>query len=133
MKRYDEYDSIEELYEAYNIKPLSQFLVEDDAKEMVRIIESVFTEMVTEYLLNPKEAEKSIDKLSDKLTGKILKDMFASEDRKIFAQNLLTPIIENEVAKRRTICLPTEKEMLSSLKSVLEDIALESESFNKSN
>ena len=32
MKRYDEYDSIEELYEAYNIKPLSQFLVEDKDK-----------------------------------------------------------------------------------------------------
>ena len=36
MKRYDEYDSVEELYEAYNIKPLSQFLVEDKAKEKVK-------------------------------------------------------------------------------------------------
>lgn len=101
--------------------------IEDDAKEMVRIIESVFTEMVTEYLLNQKEAEKSVDKLSDKLTGKLLKDMFASEDRKIFAQNLLLPIVESEVSKRRTICLPTEQDMISSLKIVLEDIAIESD------
>ena len=36
MKRYDEYDSVEELYEAYNIKPLSQFLVEDKAKEKAK-------------------------------------------------------------------------------------------------
>lgn len=36
MKYYDEYDSVEELYEAYNIKPLSQFLVEDKAKEKAK-------------------------------------------------------------------------------------------------
>ena len=36
MKYYDEYDSVEELYEAYNIKPLSQFLVEDSAKEKAK-------------------------------------------------------------------------------------------------
>ena len=107
--------------------------IEDDAKEMVRIIEGVFTEMVSEYLLNQKEAEKSVDKLSNKLTGKILKDMFASEDRKLFAENLLTPIIENEVAKRRQIQLPTEKYMLTSLRIVLEDIATETNSFNEEN
>ena len=31
MKRYDEFDSVEELYEAYNITPLSQFLIEKKA------------------------------------------------------------------------------------------------------
>ena len=36
MKRYDEYDSVEELYEAYNIKPLSQFLVEDKDKKRLK-------------------------------------------------------------------------------------------------
>ena len=30
MKRYDEFTSVEELMEAYNIKPLSKFLTEDD-------------------------------------------------------------------------------------------------------
>lgn len=29
MKRYDEYESVEELFEAYNIKPLSSFLTEE--------------------------------------------------------------------------------------------------------
>ena len=33
MKRYDEYSSVEELYEAYNIKPLSTFLTEADDKD----------------------------------------------------------------------------------------------------
>lgn len=33
MKRYNEYESVEELYEAYNIKSLSKFLTEADDKE----------------------------------------------------------------------------------------------------
>lgn len=107
--------------------------IEDDAKEMVRIIEKVFIEMVSDYLLNQKEAEKSVDKLSDKLTGKVLKDMFASEDRNVFAHNLLTPIIENEVSKRRAIKLPSEQDMILGLRNILEEIATESDSFNEEN
>ncbi len=99
--------------------------IEDDAKEMVRILESVFTEMVSEYLLNQKETEKSVDKLSDKLTGKLLKDMFASEDRKEFARNSLIPIIENEVSKRRTIQLPSDEQMIAGLRCILEEAAEE--------
>ena len=99
--------------------------IEDDAKEMVRIVEEVFTDMVSEYLLNQKEAEKSVDKLSEELTGKLLKDMFASADRKLFARNLLAPIIENEVSKRRSIQLPSNQQMVAGLRTVLEDIANE--------
>ena len=33
MKRYDEFDSVEELFEAYNIKPLTSFLTEADDKD----------------------------------------------------------------------------------------------------
>ena len=33
MKRYDEYESVEELMEAFNIKPLSSFLTEADDKD----------------------------------------------------------------------------------------------------
>ena len=33
MKLYNEYDSVEELYEAFNIKPLSVFLNEAEGKK----------------------------------------------------------------------------------------------------
>ena len=101
--------------------------IEDDAKEMVRIIEGVFTDMVSEYLLNQKETEKSVDKLGEILSGKILKDMFASNDRKQFARDLLIPIIENEVSKRRAIQLPSNEQMVAGLREVLEEIAMEQE------
>lgn len=97
--------------------------IEDDANEMVRIIEKVFGKMAIDYLLNQKEAEKSVDRLSEKLDGKLLKDMFASNDRKIFARELLTPIIENEVAKREKIHAPSYEQMTIGLRGVLEEIS----------
>lgn len=96
--------------------------IEDDADEMVEIIQTVFTDMASEYLLSNKEAEKSVDKLRDKLDGKILKDMFANSDRKQFARNMLTPIIEKETAKREIIHNLSTEQMINSVKTVLEEI-----------
>ena len=47
--------------------------IEDDADEMVRIIEKQFGELAVDYLLNQKEAVKVADNLQGKLDGKILK------------------------------------------------------------
>lgn len=97
--------------------------IEDNADEMVRIIEKVFGELAVDYLLNQKEGEKAADRLGEKLTGNILKDMFASSDRKQYACELLVPIIENEVSKRKIVKPPTDKQIAYSLKEILEDIS----------
>lgn len=101
--------------------------VEDDADEMVEIIESVFTDMVGEYLLSQKEAENAVDRLQEKLDGKILKDMYGSDSRRAFARNMLTPIIEGEIARRSVIPALTETQMITSVRNVLEEIADEME------
>lgn len=103
-------------------KVLGSF-IEDDADEMVRIIEKEFGVLAGEYLLNQKEAEKSVDRLGDKLDGNVLKDMFASSDRKSYARNLLSPIIESEVSKRKMIVAPSSEQMANTLKIVLEEIS----------
>lgn len=97
--------------------------IEDDADKMVRIIEKVFGEMARDYLLNQKEAEKAVDRLGEKLDGKLLKDMFACEDHNIFARELLTSIIENEVAKRKIIHVLSDEQMAIGLKEVLEELS----------
>jgi len=97
--------------------------IEDDADEMVRIIEKVFSALAVDYLLNQKEAEKIIDHLKEILDGKKLQDMFACEDRRKFAREMLIPIIESEVKKRRNVRAITDEEMLGSLKQILEDIS----------
>lgn len=103
-------------------KVLGNF-IEDDTDEMVDIIEDEFKMLAQDYLLNQKEAEKSVDILKEKLDGKLLKDMFASSDRKKFARNLLIPIIENEIGKRRYINEVSNEQMVTGLKNVLEKIA----------
>lgn len=97
--------------------------IEDDAEEMVRIIQKVFQTMAEEYLLNQKEAEKTVDRLRDKLDGKVLKNMHASNDRRGFARRLLTPLIEQEVSNRQTIYNVDDRQIVACLKEVLEDMA----------
>lgn len=97
--------------------------IEDDAEEMVRIIEKVFQELATDYLLNQKEAESIVDALKNELTGRTLKDMFASSNRKAFAKKLLVKHIENEVKNRKKIVIPSDEAMKNSLRNVLEEIA----------
>ena len=97
--------------------------IEDDADEMVRIIEKKFSELAVDYLLSQKEAEKAADGLKDRLDGKVLKDMFASSDRPAYAQDLLVPLIEKEVSKRMPISLPTDEQMLIGIRGVMEELA----------
>lgn len=101
--------------------------IEDDAKEMVDIIEKTFQKMANDYLLNKKEAENVVNMLQKDLTGSTLKDMFASSDRKKYAKNLLIKYVEKEVGSRKKIILPTEEQMQESLRTVLEEMADESE------
>lgn len=101
--------------------------IEDDADEMVRIIENVFQLLASDYLLNQKEAENVVDNLKNDLTGGTLKDMFASSNRENFAKKLLTPHIEKEIKKRKKIILPSDEEMQKCLCDVLEEIANEVE------
>lgn len=101
--------------------------IEDDATEMVDIIEKTFQKMANDYLLNKKEAENVVNMLQKDLTGSTLKDMFASSDRKKYAKNLLIKYVEKEVGSRKKIILPTEEQMQESLRTVLEEMADESE------
>ena len=96
--------------------------IEDDADEMVLIIEKQFAELAKDYLLNQKEAEKITDALKDRLDGKKLKEMFASSDRQAYARDMLVPLIEKEVSRRKYIELPTDEEMLIEIRGIIEDM-----------
>ena len=97
--------------------------VEDDANEMVRIIQSVFEQLAGDYLLNKKEAENIVDRLQNRLDGSKLKDMYASSSRRSFAERIIRPLCEDEIKKRKTILLPDNKTLLSGVRNALEDIA----------
>ena len=97
--------------------------IEDDAKEMVGIIEDEFQLLAVDYLLNQSEAEEAVEYLAGEITGASLKDMYASSNRHAFARKLIVPNIERVAKSRRRISLPSQGKMVESLKNVLEEIS----------
>lgn len=97
--------------------------VENDADEMVRIIQQEFGSLAVDYLLNQKEGEKVADRLKEKLDSKKLQDMFASSNRRGHARNLLIPIIEDEVKNRKKIEAVSNERIATSTRYILEKIA----------
>lgn len=95
---------------------------EDDADKMLAIIDDEFTTLSEEYLINEDEADTIIECLQEKLTGEVLKDMFASENQNEFARKLMEPLFETQVAKREKIKAPTEAEMRQELKESLNGV-----------
>ena len=74
-------------------------------------------------MINKKEAEDITAALQQVLDGKLLKIMFASEDREQFARDLLIGLFEDVSRNRRFIPLPTEDQFQNGLRVVLEEIA----------
>ena len=101
--------------------------IEDDAKEMVKIIEDEFKSLAIDYLLNETECKNAVEARSEKLDGSKLKDMYASDDRREFANDLLMPIVEKAISKRKKIYLPSDSNWQKGLREVLESIADNSE------
>ena len=98
--------------------------VEDDAEEMIRIIQSEFEDLAGEFLVSQEEAENIADKLKDSIDGGTLKDMYASSGRYAFADELLRPLFEYEVSGRERVYLPDNASLLSGIRTVLEDMSL---------
>lgn len=96
--------------------------IEDDANEMVEIIQARFQKHAEGYLLNKSEAEKIVDALSAKLDGNTLKMMYASENRDDFADDLLLPLIEYRVSRRPHIILPSTDEMNEAMRKMLSEL-----------
>lgn len=108
----------------YGAQQLIDHFTESDAEQMLTVIEERFYMLAGDYLLKEEEATVIIDNLAAMLNEEpsILLDMFASEDRESFADELLIPLFDKVASARATIELPTEEEMTTELISLLEDV-----------
>lgn len=101
---------------------IADYIVEDDSEKMYNIISDKFSALCHDYLVTQDEADSIIKKLNSKLNEKTYKDMYQSDDRETFANNLLSPIFENEISKRKKIDDPTTDEIRLSLLNQLNGI-----------
>ena len=96
--------------------------IEDDAKRMLAVVEKVFGELASDYLLNKDEAGKVVEELKEKGLPDTLRDMHASKDRRGFARRLLEPLMEKQAKKRKPIQLPSDKEILQKTGQIIEEM-----------
>lgn len=94
--------------------------IEDDSKEMIRILEKEFTDVSFDYLLNKNEADKVASNLQSKLDGSTFEDMYSSDNRYNFARNLIEECVLPVVKRRPKIKLPTTQDYIGGLKKFLE-------------
>ena len=101
--------------------------IEDDAKEMLKIVENVFANLATDYLLNKDEAEKILERfLQDKDIPDTLRNMYASENRNEYAIKLLRPLIEKEVKNREKVKkLPSNEEVIKQTGRIIDGLVVE--------
>lgn len=97
--------------------------IEDDANEMMEIVEKVFGALAVDYLLNEKEAEQAINVFSKKDVPQFLMNMYASSNQEQYASDRIEPIIEDIVKQREKITLPTNQQIIDNMGEVLEDLA----------
>lgn len=104
-------------------KGIMDNIIEDDAVALQRIFEREFKDLASDYLLNKEEADEVGKQLPDVMTASKWKDMQATNSRYAFANNILTPIIEGVVKKRKKVAMPTGQEIIDGMERLLEKSA----------
>jgi len=97
--------------------------IEDDAKEMLDIVEKVFGELAFDYLLNEEEAESVIDEFKSSDVPDFLRDMYGANGRIAFARDKLEPMIKNIAKNRKVIHLPSDERLIQKAGQVIEELA----------
>ena len=109
------------------VDALVDLIAEDDADEMIKIIETQFSEIAAEYFLNEEEVNESIENLQCLLTAEMLKQMYQYRDHNAFARQLIEMAIDPVVAQRTFVELPSEDEyadyLTDALEAIYEDIS----------
>lgn len=118
---------------------VTDWLIEDDAVEMMRTLEEVFVEEVQDQLLTQAEADRVLVQLHEKWDlAEQLREMFASVDPEQYARWLLRPLVTSVVGQRKKVRLPSEKillkcaaELLSQTESSVDQVAPKTPSSSK--
>ena len=89
------------------------YLIKDDAEEMLELLQSVFEQLCYDFLLSENEVATAQEKLGNIVNESWLRDMYQAGEyrKKAWAYAQLEPIFESIISKRPRITMPTEEEM----------------------
>jgi hypothetical protein len=94
-------------------------LIEDDAKEMLQILQRVYAGMAQRYFLSAQEAQAVLASLQERDLPSALRDMYGADQREAFAEKLLQPLIDAQLGGRARITLPSDDALLAATERLL--------------
>ncbi len=97
--------------------------VEDDAKQMMEIMETVFGTLCVDYMLNEEEARAVLERVQGLDLPVTLRDVYASDDRTAHARRILAPLVEEQARTRKRIVLPSGEDMARHTGLILQQLA----------
>jgi len=93
--------------------------IKEDAEEMLEIVNDTFGQLAPDYLLNEDEANMVVADLVALDMAVKMREMYASGNRSHFSINLLRPLIEDKVSKRKKIKLPSNEQLMGSVADII--------------
>lgn len=96
-------------------------VIEDDAIQMMRIVEQEFISMCEQYLLTENEVYSCLPVLKDKLTRKEIKNIYASDNRELYVQSIIFQCFQPILYQRRVIEPLQGDELLVGMRLLIDD------------
>ena len=93
--------------------------IEDDAIELVRIINKQFSILAFDYLLSEEEIELSLEVLRGCLIQSKLLEMFAAKNRELFADELILECINSVIIWRTKVRVPSQSQFVDGVSRVI--------------
>ena len=93
--------------------------IEDDAIELVRIINKQFSILAFDYLLSEEEIELSLEVLRECLIQSKLLEMFAAKNRELFADELIFKCINSVIIWRTKVSVPSQSQFVDGVSRVI--------------
>ena len=93
--------------------------IEDDAIELVRIINKQFSILAFDYLLSEEEIELSLEVLRGCLIQSKLLEMFAAKNRELFADELIFKCINSVIIWRTKVSVPSQSQFVDGVSRVI--------------
>ncbi|MBF6651040.1 hypothetical protein [Methylobacter sp. BlB1] len=97
-------------------------LIEDDAKEMIRLLPGCLQPLATDYMLSEPETKELAETLKTRVDASFLRDMYKSSSRKSFVYDAFEPACEDIIKKRPKISLPAPSQVQSLLSKIEEEV-----------
>lgn len=95
-------------------KALMDFVVVDDAKEMVDMLPDLLEPLAIDFMLTEEEVVKFSEDVCKKITPVFLRDMYKTEEKQTFVYEAFEPICESLVQRRALVRLPTTEEVFKA-------------------